>query len=169
MKINKQLEEIIKKIDGSLLGIGIEDKKLINLIDKNNKITECNLLNCYVPDTTDTLETINSKKIPKKFKKKSTNNIICNLQTIDKIKEEFVYDSIYIGNDKIYVYTTLEREETIRRYKRYCKINITKCSDGFIYELTINKKITKINKFYYKKLDKIIDIIEIISNLLSDS
>ena len=33
MKINKNLEEIVNKIEGSLIGIGIESKKIIDQIE----------------------------------------------------------------------------------------------------------------------------------------
>ena len=39
-----KLKNIIKKLNGNVLGIGLNEE-LINLIEINNCITECNLLN----------------------------------------------------------------------------------------------------------------------------
>lgn len=171
MKVDNYLENIIKKMNGSLIGIGINKKKLIDLIDRNKNILECNLLDCYMEKFTDLGKTrkINNKKLRKKFKKHHTDNIICNLENVNEFKERFIYDSIYIGKNKIYVFSKENNEEILRRYKRFGYINLIKCNDGFIYEINITKKINKINEFYYKFIDFILDIMDIISNLLSDS
>lgn len=171
MKIDDNLKKIIKELNGSLIGIGINDKKIIDVIGKNKKIVECNLLDCYTPETTDLgkIKKLSNKKLRKKFKKHRTDNIICNLENIKEFKEKFVYDSIYIGKNKIYVFTPTISDEIYRRYKRFANINLIKCSDGFIYEIEVTKKLNKFNEFYYKLIDNVIDVIDIISNLLSDS
>ena len=44
-KFNKKITDIIKNMDGNVLGIGIENEHFISALDKNNKITICNLMN----------------------------------------------------------------------------------------------------------------------------
>ena len=44
-KINSYLKSYVKNIDGNLLGIGITEENILNLIEKNNKIVNCDLLN----------------------------------------------------------------------------------------------------------------------------
>ena len=41
-----KLKNIIKNLSGNVLGIGLEEN-LTSLIEKNDKIIECNLLNSY--------------------------------------------------------------------------------------------------------------------------
>lgn len=172
MKINNYLNNVIKNLDGSLIGIGIEEEKTINLIDKNKKITICNLLDCFNPDSYESgkLKKIRVRKLRKKFKKNRTNYMICNIEKIDKFKEKFVYDSIYICNKDIYLYdqNNVNLESVIRRYSRFSKIEKIKCSDGTILKINKTKEITKINEFFDNIKNTCLNIFDIISNLLSD-
>ena len=45
--MNKELLKIIKSIDGNVLGIGLNEK-LVEQIEKNDNILECNLLSSEV-------------------------------------------------------------------------------------------------------------------------
>ena len=60
MKVNSTLIKYVKNMNGSLIGVGIKDLDIIHAIDKNKKITMCDLLNSISPD---------SKNIDKKRKK----------------------------------------------------------------------------------------------------
>lgn len=169
--MNNYLKKLVKNMGGSLIGIGILNEEIIELIDKNDKIIECNLLDCYSKDNDEIgkIKKISIKKLRKIFKKHRTDSIICNLENVTEFKEKFVYDSIYIGKNKVFIFTSKQNDEILRRYKRFCNINIIKCDDGYIYEITITKKINRINEFSNKLIDNILDFIDIISNLLSDS
>lgn len=167
--MNKELEKIIKNLKGNLIGIGIKEEKLIKLIEKNDNIFECNLLDCIDINNEEKGKNkkIKIKKLRKKFKKRKTNYIICNYKRINEIKEKFIYDSIYICNKEIYLYSEEYIESIERRYNRFCKTEIIKNSDGFIYKISINKKMNKFNEIYYKLIDNIISLIDFISNLLT--
>lgn len=172
MKINNYLNNVIKNLDGSLIGIGIEEEKTINLIDKNKKITICNLLDCFNPDSYESgkLKKIRVRKLRKKFKKNRTNYMICNIEKIDKFKEKFVYDSIYICNKDMYLYdkNNINLENIIRRYSRFCKLEQIKCNDGTVLKINQIRKMNKFNEFFNNLKDTIINFIDLISNLLSD-
>ena len=45
MKKNNDLKKYLKKISGKIIGIGIDDINLVNIIEKNNLVLECDLLN----------------------------------------------------------------------------------------------------------------------------
>ena len=98
MRIINYLDNTIQKLNGSLIGIGIEEKNLIDKINQNNNIIECNLLDCYIDsdEVKGKTKKIKVKKIRKKFKKNKANYVICNTNSIYKFKDKFVYDSLFI-------------------------------------------------------------------------
>ena len=172
MKVNNYLNNVIKNLDGSLIGIGIEEEKTINLIDKNKKINICNLLDCFNPESEEKgkIKKIRIRKLRKKFKKNKTNYIICNIEKVDKFKEKFVYDSIYICNKDIYLYdkNNTNLENITRRYSRFCELEQIKCNDGIVLKINQIRKMNKFNEFFNNLKDTIINFIDLISNLLSD-
>ena len=173
MKINKYLEDIIKKLDGFLIGIGFQDEKLLKHIEKNKKITECYLLDCKSNDSDEgKVSKIRIGRLRKKFKKNKPDYIIYNIESIKEYKDKFVYDSLYLTNKRIYIYNQnnqVDASAVIRRYKRYGRVEVIKCSDGVIYKIEQTKKLTKRNEFFNKNKDNIISLGDFISNLLSDS
>ena len=78
--------DITKCLSGNVLGIGV-DEKITNILNNNERIIECNLL-----DSTNTnqkkgtngkkTKKINIKKIRKIFKKKRVDYIICEINSI---------------------------------------------------------------------------------------
>lgn len=171
MKLINDLEKIVKKLEGSLIGIGIDEKNIINEINNNDKIIECNLIGCLsIDDEMDgKIKKIRIGKIRKKFKKNKPDYIIYNIESLKDYKEKFVYDSIYLTNKKIYAYnlTEIELESFLRRYSRYSIIETKKYEDGSLYIITKNKKMGKISEKFNKLKDNIINCIDLISNLLS--
>ena len=169
--MNKELEQIIKKLDGNLIGIGIKEEKLINLIGKNKKILECNLLDCFDNDSKEKNKNkkIKIKKLRKKFGKRKTNYMICNFDRVKDIQNKIIYDSIYICNKEIIIYddNQNELENLLRRYNRYSDIETIKCEDGNIYKIYINKNISIFNEISNKIKDEIISVIDFISNILT--
>lgn len=173
MKITNYLADIIKKLDGSLIGIGFEDAKLADYIDKNNKIKECHLLDCKTLDDEEgkTIK-IRIGKLRKKFKKHKSDYMIYNIKSIKDYKDKFVYDSLYLTNKTIYIYSEnneVDINAIIRRYKRYGKVEIIECSDGKVIKVNQLKKLTKTNELFNKHKDNIISMGDFVSNLLSDS
>lgn len=170
MKINEFLNNVIKKIDGNLIAIGINNEQTIKLIEKNTKITECNLLDCINIDDEETgkIKKIKVRKLRKKFKKNKTNYIIYNIDSVKEFKEKFVYDSIYLCNKDIYLYDSNNNnlESVIRRYNRYSSVETVKCNDGMVLKISKTKEITKINELLNNIKNNFINIVDIISNLL---
>lgn len=168
--MNKELEKILKKLNGNLIGIGIKEEKLINLIEKNKNILECNLLDCFEKDAEEKskFKKIKIKNLRKKFKKRKTNYMICNFDRIKDIQNKIIYDSIYICNKEVIIYSKSnnELENLIRRYSRYSNIETMNYNDGNIYKISIIKNISKFNEIYNKIIDGMISIVDFISNLL---
>lgn len=167
--MNKEIEKIVKKLKGNLIGIGIKEERIIKLIDKNNDITECNLLDCTDINNEEKGKNkkIKIKKLRKKFKKRRTNYIICNYKRIDDFKEKFIYDSIYICNKEIFIYSDEYIDSLVRRYSRFANVEISKNNDGYIYKIKVNKNMNKFNEIYYKMIDNTISLVDFISNLLT--
>lgn len=172
-----KLEEIIKKTQGNVLVIGLDDK-LLNKFDKNNKV---NLYSIYSNKTTDIFsktkkkqtnqgKTINIKKLRRYINKKSVDYIICNMEEIKDYYKYIIKDTIYLNNNMIYVYSSneIDKEFIISKYKRYnVEMTFNEYKNGYI--ITIDNKNGKNNylkdKLYIIK-DTIYNMAEIIGNLL---
>ncbi len=160
----KQLSDYIKKIDGSVLGIGLKEK-YIDLIEKNNKITKCDLLNSSVKTKNDTgkkekLKKINIKKLKKEFKN-GFNYIICDYESIEKYTNSFVDNSISISD---YVVFFNYEEKIIKKYNRY-GLDIKK-NNGYIVIDCRSSSGNPIKKYIYNILDIASGLIEAIGDLL---
>ena len=82
----------------------------------------------------------------------------------------FIKDSIYISNNKIYVYfdKKIDKEFIISKYKRYnVKIKDAKIKNGYLLEIDASKAK---NKFFKDELyfisDTMYNIAEFIGNLM---
>lgn len=156
---------------GKVIGVGIDNKEIIETIDKNNKILACDLLNSI--DINGTAKGKNKKKkyvkkIRKKYKKKKVNYIIVNSNEINRYLKTFVRDSIYINNTEIYYYMdkSYDTENIIKRYKRYnTEIEVIKCDDGNIVRINTSKAK---NKFFKDKLYYIVDTLGNIADIIGD-
>lgn len=166
--MQRELESIIKNLDGKVLSINITDK-MAELIDKNK-----NIIQCYRMDSKAGIgkgkkgKTIKIKKIRKKFKKKNIDYIICDYDGIRKYLNTFVKDSIYINNKKIYFYGNVDIELIKNKYDRYdTEIIINKYKNGFIICIDSSKAKNKYFKdLYYRIIDVTNDIIDYIGNIL---
>lgn len=162
--LNKEL----KKISGSVLGIGL-DEKAQNILDKNKNVVECFLLNSNSTGNSKTkgrTKTINIKKIRKTFRKKSFDYIIGNFEELKPYLRSFIKNSIYLNKGKIYFYniTDFELEELENRYKRYnSKIDINK--DLVIIDNS-NAKTNILKNIIYYTRDVTYDIIDYIGKIL---
>lgn len=171
MKVNSNIKKYIKNMTGKVIGVGIDNKEILETIDKNNKILECDLLNSI--DINDSLKGRHKKKkyvkkLRKKYKNKKVNYIIVNSNEINRYLKTFVRDSIYINNTEIYYYMDkkYDIENIIKRYKRYnTDIEIIKCDDGNI--LKINTSKAK-NKFFKDKFYYIVDTLNNIADIIGD-
>ena len=170
----ENLIEYIKKMDGSTVGIGIDNEKIKNAIQNNDNIKTCYLLE-EGPSFSkkkfkifEKSKTVNIKKIKKVFKKKRIENLICNYKTIKPFLKTFVRDSVFINKGKLYIYMEEDYEEIISKYKRYTndiKIEKNKKQTLLIInnQNTVNKK-TKDIKYWWK--DTLNNIADVLTNIL---
>jgi ABC-type xylose transport system substrate-binding protein len=171
-------DEIIKIINeskGTLLGIGLNDEKILDAIEDNDNIHTCYLLSNDTPKDKNFYffkkgrnKVINIKKIKKYFKKKSLDIIICNYSIIKKFMNSFIYNSIYLNNKTLYIYSNENLEKELKKYQRYTNdVKIKKIDD--MYLLTINNENTKnsiIKDTKYKIIDFWTNLIDNITDLL---
>lgn len=163
----KELLEIIKNLDGKVLGIGL-DEKLTKAIEDNDKIIECNLLNSYTKGKNKFSlfnKTIKIKKIRKVFKKKKINYVICNYDEIYKYFNTFIKDSIYINNKKIYYFGNVDIELLKSKYNRYDTKIIIK-NKNLIEIDTSKAKNNFFKDIYYRLKDFKDKLIELIGDIL---
>ncbi len=174
--MEKYLIREVKKLEGNLLGLGINNDKIKDAIKTNNKI-----LNCYLLEETPSVfkknkiqlinkqKKINIKKITKTFKKKRIDNTICNFKTISPFLKTFIRDSIYMNKNNIYIYGTDEDYDLIiKRYKRYTKdIEVKKEKNSFLLIInTKNTKTSKIKDIGYWWKDTLENIVDALTALL---
>lgn len=172
-----KLEEIIKKVEGNVLVIGLNDK-LLNKFDKNNRV---NLYAIYSNKSnniflrskrkqTNKGKNINIKKLKKYINKKSVNYIILNMEEIKQYYKYIIKDTIYLNNKIIYIYSSKKTDKNfiIDRYNRY-NVNITSVDYKNGYIITIDNKNGK-NNFFKDKLylikDTLYNIAEIIGSVM---
>lgn len=170
MKVNSNIKKYIKNMTGKVIGAGIDNEEIIDAIDKNNKIIECDLLNSIDINTSKGKKKKKKyvKKLRKKYKKKKVNYVIVNSNKINKYLKTFVRDSIYINNTEIYYYMDKKEdtENIIKRYKRYnTEIEIIKCDDGNIIRINTSKAK---NKFLKDKIYYILDTLSNIADVIGD-
>ena len=103
--------------------------------------------------------------------KKSVDFLILNIEDVFNYYKYIIRQTIFLGNNYIYVYATneIDKEFIIDKYKRYnVQIEVTDYKDGFI--LTINAKDGK-NNFIKDKLffikDSLYNLAESIGNILA--
>ncbi len=153
------MKEELKKIKGNLLLISNDDD-LINIINKNNNITETYILNNKKCNNKNKLKLKNKKininKIRKYFKKKSIDNIVVDYKLIKNYISNFVKNSIYLNKGNLYFYNL--DEEIEYKYKRYnVKIEKTKTYLKIDNQNSKNKIILDNYYIFKDKKNKILD------------
>ncbi len=174
-----RLEEIIKKIEGNVLIIGL-DENLIKMFDKNNNVNlySINRNFKYKSGKSDNFKrkytshgkNINIKHLRKYINKKSANYIIFNMNEVFKYYKYIIKDSIYLNNNKIYIYfnNDIDKDFIVKKYKRYnVKIKEFEYKNGYILEIdnTSGKNNYIKDKLYFIK-DTLDNLAESIGNLL---
>ncbi len=171
-----KIYDITKCTSGNVLGIGV-DEKISEILEQNDLVTNCNLLNSYTKEKNKSkqkkqrLKKIRIKKLRKVFKKKKVDFIICNIDEIKKYTKTFIKDSIYINKDMLYIYNIKDEElkqELIKKYKRYNTI-IEEIKDNNVTILKIDNKNSKTNILkdtFYLIIDTLTQLFNIISDLL---
>lgn len=171
-----KIYDITKCTSGNVLGIGV-DEKISEILEQNDLVTNCNLLNSYSKETNKKqtkkkkLKKIRIKKLRKVFKHKKVDFIICNTEEIKKYLKTFIKDSVYINKDMLYLYNIKDEElkqELIKKYKRYNTI-VEEIKDENTTILKIDNKNSKTNIFkdtLYLIIDTLTQLLNIISDLL---
>ena len=180
----KKLEELIKNTKGNVLAICL-DEKLIDEFDKNNNInlysltsnesSSIRLFNKKMKDKqkykkNNKGKNINIKRLKKEINKNSADYIFCNMDEIINYYKYFIKDSIYMSNNKIFIYfsKSIDKDFILSKYNRYnVEIKETEYKNGYLLE--INAVAAKNNffrdKIYFIK-DTIYNIAEFIGNLM---
>lgn len=175
----KYLLEIIKNLEGNIIGVGLDDM-LLSGFNKNNKV--CVYTINRAPKTkigfgkskkrtTSSGRTINIKKLYKYFKKESIDYIIGDVVEVNDYLKYFIRDSIYLDRKRILLFGSkdkLDVELFEKRYKRYkCKFEIKQFKDSVL--LIIDNSNSKTNWFKNKLYfisDTLYNVVEFISNVL---
>lgn len=172
-----KIYEIIDKMEGSLLGIGIDDKGILEKIETNSKINLCYILSNDKKGNSKKFrlfkkgknKKVNIKKLKNYFKIKSIDNILCDYDVVKKHIRSFQGGSVYINKGKLYIYgKTNDLKELDKKYKRYTDdIKLIKKDNWFI--LSVNNEKTKstiikdgkymICDFFTDTLDKLTDLL----------
>ena len=171
----KYLEEQIKNMKGNVLAIGI-DEKLIKSIKKNDSIEAYEISRCDNVSffsrkrrLLDRRKTVNIKRLPKYFNKKSIDYIICDFDQITKYYKYVFRDSIKLNRGKIYYYAKNEIDmDYVLKYKRYkSKIEVKEYEKTKLIIIDNRKAKTNIFKniiFYIS--DTFCNFIDFISNIM---
>lgn len=171
-----KIYDIAKVVSGNVLGIGV-DETISEILDQNERVLNCNLLNSVTKTTTaekgkkQRLKKIRIKKIRKVFKKKKVDFIVCNTEEIKKYLTTFVKDSIYINKNILYLYNIKDEElkkEIIKKYKRYnTGIEELRDKEDSIIKIDNSKAKTNfIKDSFYLIIDTLVTIFNMISDLL---
>lgn len=172
----KYLIEEIKKMEGNVIALGIDDK-LINSLKKNKKI------NAFEISKSDRIsffqrkkrklensgKKINIKKLRKYFKKDSIKYIICDYEQITRYYKHVFKDSIYISKGIIYFYASNDIDmEYVYKYKRYhSNIEIRKYDKTTLIIIdNKNAKTNIIKNIWFMICDTITNFIDFISNII---
>ena len=177
MTLIGDLKNISKNISGKVLVIGLENKTVEQVLDKNENITELYTMKFNGKKKTKDKtrgrrgKTISIKKIRKIFKKKRIDYIICNMEDINKFLRTFIRDSVYINKTKLYIYgdkNNLDSELIEKRYKRYnTNIIITEYNKELLIEIdNTNAYNNKIKDMFYNICDIGYNIVNAIGDLL---
>ena len=169
----------IKKMEGSLLGIGIDDASMLDAIEGNNRIDLCYILSNggksgnkkFKLFRKGRTKKINIKKIREHFRKKSIDNLLCDYNVIKKFYRSFISNSVYINKGKLLIYGNIKELEKLKeKYERYSDdIIVEKTNKSFL--LIVNNKNTKnyiIKDNYYKLLDVLSDGLDYLTEFLTN-
>lgn len=172
-KINNELKQIVKKMEGNTLLIGEYSDDINKLIFNNKNILFCEQLSNSKNNNGEGKKTkkqkkLNIRKIRKKYKKNKINNLLVQEEQIKEYKSTFIKDSIYIVKNKIYLIKTKESEQIINRYLRYSKkIEVIECLDGEIICIDVTEcKSNKIKDIWINFTHFFIDLANIIGDIL---
>ena len=162
------LNKLFKKLDGKILCIGINNEKISNIIEKNNKITFCHLLTNESVKSNEKVNDIeiNIREISKKYK--NLDYLIVDLNKTQKyLKYFYKYISVLSSKKKIF-YTNNKNiaNKLVNRANLYkYKIKIKEENNNYLVIIdTPNKHYIKAYILYCmdnlsNEIDKIAEIL----------
>jgi len=162
------MDNELKKIEGTVLGIGLSEKEQ-EILQNNKKVVECYLMDSNSKGNykgKGITKTINIRKIRKKFRKKSFDYIIANFEEIRPHLRSFIKNSVYLNRAKIYYYNIkdFELDELENRYVRYgSEVEIKK---NLVIINNANSKTNLFKNIFYYVCDLIYDVIDLIGRML---
>lgn len=169
----EEIKRIIKSLNGRVLAFGFKLDKFENIINSNKNITSFDVLEELSRKKDKKLgrkKTILISSLRKRYKKKNIDNIILNVDSVEKHIIDLIKETIYIGKINVYLYGKKSLvEETLKKYQRY---NITYNSIDFIDNeiITINIEKSKNNYFkdkYYVIVDKALKVFDVLTDFLA--
>lgn len=172
--VQTYLSLVSKKLSGKVLGFGDIDSKIIDTLEKNDAVVEFTLLSgitgSYSGNGKNSGKKVLYKNVRKKFKKKKISTIICYYKDLDKYRYRFIADSVVLASDKIYLYienNACDLERLKKQYERYnVYIEEEKCRGGIVLVISLSdKKYRKWKEKYYRIVDKLYDLYELIGDL----
>ena len=173
----KRLEEIIKKLQGNVLVIGIDDE-LLDSFKTNNYVTLYSITSEVKSSRKHSSKRkinnegkpVSIKKLRKYINKKSVDYIILNMEEVMNYYKYVIRDTIYLNKGTIYIYSSnnIDKNFVINKYNRYgVKISVNEYKNGYL--ITIDNSNTKCNFFkeiLYFISDTLFNIAEFIGNIL---
>ena len=172
-KRDDYLIEWLQKQEGKLIGIGLEEK-FFSVIEKNDKIVSCELLNSTIlgkeKGKKEKQKVIPARRLRKKFKKKKHDIMLISYPHISHYIKTFIRDSIYITKKELCFYNLQEEEKELlkRRYKRYKTMikEVKVKDDTILFVDTTKAKNHKLLDFFYFIFDTLLNGIDLFSDLL---
>lgn len=168
----KELKNIISKMEGTLLAVGIADQSIVNAINDNEKI-----INPYTLEDKPTITKEERKKGTKNVKfrklkkvlKNKMDYVLCDVNGLNFNLRSFISHSYNLSNKKIIYYGTYDQYDVDILEKKYKRYNVkTKRMDfdnQFILIIdTINLKPNFIVKIVFSIIDLLLDFIEAVGN-----
>ena len=169
-----EMVKITKNLSGSIVGIGIDNKKMLDTINNNDKIKNCFLLENKNTNEKSFLKkgkTVNIRYLHKKFHYKKIDYTIMHYEDVFKYSKYFTKNSVFITKKSIYLYGKYNKElidDLFKKYRRYnIKLNLNKYNNNFILEVDSSK--AKNNWFtdkYYFVIDSITEMFSVLEEML---
>lgn len=178
----QELNEIGKKLKGSVLVIGFgDDSKLVKDLKNNKNLNIVYTLTSNAKGKNKKTKkkkkklngerNIDIKKLKKEFKKQTFDYIICDFDIINPFFRSFIKNSILLAKEKVYLYVEgidYDHEQIFYRYERYgAKVFKSGVKEEYLFEIKVNNvKVPFYKSFGYWFKDLGYDFIEFIGNVL---
>ncbi len=176
----KRLLEDCTKMEGNVVCIGVEDKKIMKFLESNKKISLFQLSRppkrklfsrskrMKISDD----KSVKIKKFRKLFKKKSIEYLIINLNSVYDYYKYMAGNSIYICNTKVYIYGCsdfVNAKAIAKKFKRYCtEVECIQIEEQYLVIIDVQKaKYNWLKNKFYIVIDTLHNLGDYISYFLT--